>query len=271
MQEPTLSLILRSWSWQPLILAGLVTVAGGYAYAFYYFRQHGWLERMVQRGLVRRSQPWYFAAGLAVIFIALLSPIDVLADMLFLMHMVQHTLLMMVAPPLILLGLPAPLLRWLIVETRLKGVLNWLTYPLTAYALLNINLLVWHIPVFYEAALRHEIIHDLEHACFFYTALLFYWRVIDPSEGWFPLWHWPPAKWVYLLVAAPPSYVLGSTLWASSSVWYPFYTEVPRLWGLSALADQRYGGMLMWLHGWMYLMASMLVFFIWYQPELEQG
>jgi putative membrane protein len=270
-QEPTLSLILRSWSWQPLILVGLGSVAAGYAYAFYYFWSHGWLERLSQRDLIRRSHPWYFTAGLATLFIALLSPIDVLADMLFLMHMVQHILLMMIAPPLILLGLPRPLVRWLILEAKLKSVLAWLTFPLTAYALLSINFLAWHVPALYEAALRNQFIHDLEHALFFYTALFFWWRVIDPTGGWFSMWQWPPAKWIYLIVAAPPCYVLGSILWASSSIWYPFYSQAPGLWGLSVLWDQRYGGMLMWIQGWMYLMASMIVFFIWYEPQEEQG
>ena len=270
MNDPMLSSILRSWSWQPLILVGLGTAALGYAYAFYYFWQHGWLGRLTRRDLIKRSQPWYFAAGLFTIFIALLSPIDALADMLFMMHMVQHILLMMIAPPLLLLGLPVPLIRWLIHETKLKGLLAALTFPLVAYALLTLNFLAWHIPALYEAALRNEIIHDLEHALFFYTALFYWWRIIDPTGGWFSLWQWPPAKWVYLLVAAPPSYILGSVLWGSSSIWYPFYSEVPRLWGLSTLADQRYAGMLMWIQGWMFVMVSMLVFFIWYNPEQEQ-
>jgi cytochrome c oxidase assembly factor CtaG len=270
MNESMLSSILRSWSWQPLILIGLGAAALSYAYAFYYFWRHDWLGRLTRRDLIKRSQPWCFAAGLVTIFIALASPLDVLADMLFMMHMLQHILLMMVAPPLLLLGLPTPLTRWLIHETRLKGLMAGLTFPLVAYALLNFNFLAWHIPALYEAALRNEFIHDLEHALFFYTALFYWWRIIDPTGGWFSLWHWPPAKWVYLLVAAPPSYVLGSVLWASSSVWYPFYSEAPRLWGLSALADQRYAGMLMWIQGWMYIMTSMIVFFTWYDPEQEQ-
>ncbi len=110
----------------------------------------------------------------------------------------------------------------------------------------------------------------MEHALFFYTALLFWWRVIDPTGGWFPLWGWPPAKWLYLIVAAPPSYILGSILWSTDRVWYPFYAQVPRLWGLSALADQQYGGLLMWIQGWMFVMISVIVFFIWYEPDKEQ-
>lgn len=270
MQESTVLLILRSWSWQPLVLLGLSSVAVGYAYAFYYFRQHGWLGRLVERGLVRVSHPWYFGAGLATLFIALLSPIDVLADLLFSMHMLQHILLMMIAPPLLLLGLPRPLSRWLIWKTKLRSFLAGVTHPLAAYILLNVNFLAWHVPTLYEAALRNPLIHDLEHALFFYTALFFWWRVIDPTGGWFSLWNWPPAKWVYLIVAAPPSYVLGAILWTSSHVWYPFYTQAPRLWGLSALADQRQGGMLMWIQGWMYIMASVIVLFLWYDPEKEQ-
>ncbi len=265
-----LSLILRSWSWQPTILLGLGLAAAGYAFAYYDLQRHGRLAGMVRRGLIRRHHPWYFATGLMTLFLALLSPIDALADMLFLMHMVQHILLIMVAAPFILLGLPTPLTRLLILETRLKGILIWLSNPFVAYILFNANLLLWHVPMAYEAALRNEIIHDLEHALFFYTALLFWWRVIDPTGGWFPLWGWPPAKWLYLIVAAPPSYILGSILWSTNRVWYPFYAQVPRLWGLSALADQQYGGLLMWIQGWMFVMISVIVFFIWYEPDKEQ-
>jgi putative membrane protein len=184
--------------------------------------------------------------------------------------MAQHVLLIMVAPPLILLGLPPPLTRWLILKTGLRGALDWLTGPLIAFALYNINLLVWHIPAMYQAALNNGFIHDLEHALFFYTALFFWWRLLDPTQGWFPLWQWPPAKWFYLLLAAPSSYILGSILWAANTVLYPYYTLVPRLGGMTALADQQYAGLLMWTQGWMFFMASMIVFFMWYNPTVEQ-
>lgn len=243
--------------------------AVSYAYAFYHFHRHGQLRRLMERGLIRRSHPYCFASGLLILCLALLSPIDVLADLLFSMHMIQHVLLMMVAPPLILFGLPMPFARWLLLEFKLRDALRFLTYPIVAYALYNVNLILWHLPVLYEAALQNQFIHDVEHALFFYTALFYWWRVIDPTQGWYPLWHWTPAKWFYLIVAAPPSYVLGSILWASRNVLYPHYAQVPRLWELSALADQRYGGILMWTQGWMFLMASMIVFFIWYNPEME--
>lgn len=270
MEEPTLLFILSSWSWRPAILLGLGTVAASYAYGFYHFHHHGWLTRLNARGLVKRRHPIFFTLGLLTIFLALLSAIDVFAEQLFMAHMLQHIMLIMVAPPLILLGLPSPLVRWMIQEFRLRGILQSLTSPMLAFALYNFNLLLWHIPAFYETALRNPVIHDLEHALFFYTAILFWWRVIDPTRGWFPLWQWAPAKWIYLIVAAPPSYVLGSILWANGYVLYPFYDQVVRFWNLSALADQRFGGMLMWVQGWMFMMTSVIVLFSGYDPETEQ-
>jgi cytochrome c oxidase assembly factor CtaG len=269
MPDPTLTSILLSWSWEPLILLGLGTAVVGYAYAFYHFHHHGWLPRLTRRGLIRRRHPWLFALSILTLFVALLSPLAALADLLFTAHMVQHMLLIMVAPPLILSGLPSPLIRWLIIELKARRILAWLTDPIFAFALFNLNLWLWHIPAFYEAALSNTTIHHLEHALFFYTAVFFWWRVIDPTRGWFPLWHWPPARWLYLLVAAPPSYVLGSILWISSGVLYSHYTAVPRLWGFSALADQQLGGMLMWAQGWMFFMVSMAVFYLAYHPEAE--
>ncbi len=270
-QDPTLSLVLRSWSWEPAILIGIGLGAAGYAYGFYHFSAHGWLLRMTRRGLIHRKHPWFFTAGLIALAIALLSPIATLAGMLLWSHMLQHILLIMVAPPLILFGLPSPMLRWLILKSRLRGVVGLMTMPLLAFAIYNINLLVWHLPAFYEAALSSSLIHSLEHMLFLGTAMLFWWRILDPTKGWFPLWQSPAGSWIYLLLAAPFSYILGSILWVHNQVFYPTYLAVPRLWGLSALADQQTAGMLMWVQGWMFIMASMIVFFSWYNPEVEQA
>lgn len=268
--DATLPSILRSWSWQPLILVGLGLAAGGYVYALHYFRGHGWLDRLSRRGLLAPRHPWFYASGLAALALALLSPVDALSDLLFTAHMVQHILLMMVAAPLILLGLPSPLVRWLILETGTRRALERITHPLLTFGIFNLNLLIWHLPDLYQAALADQLIHDLEHALFFYAALLYWWRVIDPTEGWYPLWEWPPARWLYLLVAAPPSYILGSILWTSSTVWYPYYAQIPRLWGFPALSDQQYGGLIMWIQGWMFMMLSIFAFFAWYDPKTEQ-
>jgi putative membrane protein len=270
MQDTTLLSVLSSWAWQPVILLGLALAAGSYAYGFYHFKQHGQLANLYRRELVKKKHPWLFGLGLATLFIALLSPIDVLSSFLFSFHMVQHILLIMVAPPLLLLGIPAPFLRWGLVKTGVRTVLEWFTNPLIAFLLYNLNLFLWHVPALYQAALENELVHSLEHATFFYTSLLFWWRVIDPTRTWFPLWQSSQAKWFYLIIAAPPSYILGSIFWASNEVIYPYYSYVPRLWQFSALADQQLGGVLMWAQGWMFFMLSMVIFFLWYDPKMEQ-
>ena len=249
----------------------LVLAVGGYVYAFYHFHQKGWLGRLKRRGLIRSWQPWCFAAGIAVLIVALFSSIHDLAEEFLYMHMLQHVLLMMVAPPLILFGLPSPILRWGILKSGLRDVLTGLTHPITAFILFNTNLLVWHVPAFYQSTLTNELIHDFQHALFFYTSLFFYWRLIDPTHGWYPFWEWSPAMWLYLMVAAPPSYILGSILWASNTVYYPYYAQFIRPDGPSALQDQSYAGMIMWLQGWMFVMTSTLVFFLQYEPGMEQA
>ena len=247
-------------------LVGVMILFGGalYAYAFYDFYRHGSLDSLWRRGLIRSYQILLFVAGLLTLAVALLSPLAERADLRFSAHMAQHILLTMVGPPLLLFGLPSPIARAAFSRRWLRYLLDRLTDPFVAFSLFFLNLYVWHIPDIYEFALQNELAHALQHALFFYTALLFWWRIIDPTRGWFSLWDWPPAKWVYLLVAAPASYVLGTWLWGSGRIIYPFYAQ------LGGLSDQRLGGAIMWVQGWMFLMISMLVFFRAYHPESEQ-
>jgi cytochrome c oxidase assembly factor CtaG len=259
------------------VLPLLILAAVGYAYAFYHFHHRGWLLRLRRRRLIHPWQPWSYAVGLAILFAALLSPIHDLAEQYLSMHMVQHILIMMFAPLLLLFGLPSPILRWLVLKTGLRRPLAALTQPILAFMLFNANLLIWHVPRFYQATLTNELVHDLQHALFFYTSLFFYWRLVDPTRGWFPFYDWAPSRWIYLMVAAPPSYILGSILWASNTVYYPYYAaQIDRAQfaspgGPTALQDQSFAGMIMWLQGWMFVMASMAIFFMQYEPGREQA
>jgi putative membrane protein len=264
------SLMLRSWSWQPGILLGLGLAAAAYAYAFYYCHRQGRLERMFQQGIIKRGQPWYFAAGLVTLFIALISPVDTLASILFLMHMTQHILLIMVAAPLILLGLPAPFLAPLIQNARVKAGLAWLTQPVIAFTLYNATLLIWHLPDLYDAALRYEIIHSLEHALFFGTALLSWWPLLSPLPELPRLSY--PAQILYIFLMAIPAGILGAVLVFSGEAFYPTYIAAPRLGDFSALADQQAGGLVMMVPGKaIYLVALTIIFFIWFNQEEPVG
>jgi putative membrane protein len=268
MNDPTLSLIFRSWAWQPAIVLGLGLVAAGYGYVFYYLWQRNRLKGMFERGELRRSQPWYFAAGLVTLFIALVSPIDVLSDSLFSAHMVQHMLKIMVAAPLILLGLPAFFFQPFRQYGRLNTVLAGLTHPASAFILFNLTLLGWHLPVLYEATLSNSLIHDLEHALFFYTALLSWWPLLSPFPELPRLSY--PAQMLYIFLMAIPAGLLSAVLVFSSQPFYPAYAAVPRLWGLTALADQQIGGLIMMIPGKaIYLIALTVVFFIWFNQDEE--
>ncbi len=254
-----------------LIGTGLLVVAALYAGALVDLRRHHRLSSLRLRGLIRDRHPVLFAVGLGSIAIALLSPLEHLAGLRFSAHMVQHMLLMMIAAPALLLGLPSPLARGALGKRWIRRTLDQVSDPLIAYFAFNANLLIWHIPRLYQLALLNPVVHDLQHALFFYTALLVWWRVIDPTRGWFPLWHWPPARWVYLMVFAPPSYALGAVLWGGGWLLYPYYAAVGAVFQLTALADQRLGGLLMWIQGWMFLMLSMFAFYVRYDPELEEA
>jgi putative membrane protein len=270
MQDPTLSLLLRSWSWQPAVLLSLTLVAAGYGYAFYYLRRRGQLERLLRQGLIKRSQPWYFAAGLATLGLALLSPIDTLSNVLFLMHMTQHILLVMVAAPLILLGLPELFLRPLVRNNRLKSILAGLTHPFVAFMLYNLTLVAWHLPALYDAALQNRFIHDLEHAMFFYTAVLSWWPLLSPLRELPRLSY--PGQILYIFLIAIPSGILGAVLIFADHVFDPTYAAAPRIWGLTALADQQTGALVMLIPGKaIYLIALTIVFFIWFNQDEPIG
>jgi cytochrome c oxidase assembly factor CtaG len=173
--------------------------------------------------------------------------------------MAQHFVLMSIAPPLMVLGAPVvPMLRGLprVVIRILKplfrtqvihGIGGFLTQPKVAWIAMNAAYLIWHIPKAYEFALASENWHNLEHACFFFTSLMFWWPVIAP---------WPyrqrGSRWLmlpYLVLADLVNTGLSAFLCFSGRLLYPSYAAVPRLFGLSALNDQAAAGAFMWVMG----------------------
>jgi cytochrome c oxidase assembly factor CtaG len=251
--SPTLDAFLRSWPFDPWLTAALLVSAA------IYFR--GWL--VLHRQSVER---WHcgrlaaFLAGLAAIFLALASPLDAFASLLLGIHMVQHLLLMMVAPPLIWLGAPMfPLLRglpapirayWalpLLQSRQLRHSLTWLSQPWVAWPIFVGTTWLWHMPRCYELALSRSNWHFAEHLSFVAAALLFWYPVVRPYPSR-PRW----SAWLlfpYLILADVQNTLLAAWLTFSGDVLYPHYARVPRLAGLSALDDQALAGVLMWVPG----------------------
>jgi cytochrome c oxidase assembly factor CtaG/polyferredoxin len=251
--SPTLDAFLRSWPSDPWLTATLVATAA------VYFRGWRQLNRRdpLRWGVGRMAA---FVGGLATIFLALASPIEPFTTLLLQVHMLQHLLLMMVAPPLVWLGwplfplvrgLPEPVRRYWVVpllrSRRLRRAFGFLTHPLVAWPLYVATTWLWHTPRAYELGLSRGNWHFFEHACFIATAMLFWYPVVRPYPSR-PRW----SRWLlfpYLLLADVQNTVLAAWLTFSSDVLYPSYLRVPRLGGISALDDQAVAGVLMWVPG----------------------
>ncbi len=220
-----------------------------------------------------------FIAGLAMIVIALESPIDTDAEQLFWVHMIQHVLLLTVAPPLILLGRPWPRM-WRALPLRARTMIGrtlaqspWtapvraLARPWPAWLLFNVTLVAWHVPAAYNLTLSSHVAHDLEHAMFFFTGLLFWARVIDPGPLR-PRLLWP-TRIAYVVSAMVVGWVLAITLVIVPHPLYSHYALLARRpGGISALTDQQLAGGVMWVLGSVsYTIAMMTGVYRWLEPD----
>jgi len=210
-------------------------------------------------------------AGISAIWLAIGSPLNVLDDVSLTVHMVQHLLLMSIAPPLILLGAPAlPLLQGLprIIARRIigpilrsplvKSLAHAVTHPVICWLAATLTLVVWHIPSVFSVALRWQWLHEFEHVSFFATGLLFWWPVVQPwpSTARWPRWSIP----LYLLAATLPCDVLSGFLTFCDRVVYSVYFSAPRVFELSPLDDQQRAAALMWVSVTLiFLVAALLV------------
>jgi cytochrome c oxidase assembly factor CtaG len=227
----------------------------------------------------RPPQAAAFLAGLLTIVIALDSPIDAYADKLFWVHMVQHILLLTVAPPLFLLGRPWPRM-WralplgtrttvgrTIARARWTAPLRALARPLPAWVLFNATFVLWHIPAAYNATLTNQTIHNAEHAMFFFTGLLFWARVVDPGPLR-PRLQWP-ARVAYVVGGMVVGWILAITLVLVPHPLYAHYADLAtRPGGISALTDQQIAGGVMWVLGSISFTVAMLIgFYRWLEPD----
>lgn len=226
-------------------------------------RRAGWADTI---------SPWRIAAflgALAVLFLTTNGPLHDLSErVLASAHMVQHLLLTLVIPPLLLLGTPGWLLRPCLSIPGLARMGRWLTRPVVALAIYSAVFAAWHLPGPYQWALTNHEAHVLEHLLFLATAILLWWPVMSPLSEWPRLQ--PPAQLLYLFVAGIPMVPVAAFITLSDEVLYPFYGEAPWRWGLSPLADQRLGGVIMWVGGPLaFLVAMTIVFFRWMGRGLE--
>jgi len=244
------------WDVHPSVVIGLAGLGGLYVY-------WGGLRSP-------RRQVAAFAAAMLVMFAALNGPLHDLSDnSLFSAHMVQHLGLTLVFTPLLLYGTPAWVLRPLVRPRWVMAVARVLTRPLVAGGIFSAVMALWHFPVFYEAALRHHNLHIVQHLIFIATSVLLWWPVLSPVPE-LPRASYP-GQVIYLFAIGLPMSAVGAFATLAEHPLYPFYAAAPRVWGLSALDDQRYGGLIMWVGGTLVLwIAATVVWFRWAWRE-EKG
>ncbi len=261
---PTESSLFADWHWRLDVL--LVVAFFGAIYV------RGW-QRLRQRAarVTPRWQLLLYLAAIVSILSALISPIDSLASARLSMHMVQHLLLLMIAPLFFLLANPLAAFLWglprkwrlrvgrlLARSSPFRRGLWVLTLMPVAWSLYVVNLWVWHHPFFYELGLKNQWAHDIEHLLFFFTAVIFWWPVVNPA----PRLHGAISygfRIVYLVAATLQNTILGMAISLPNKVLYPFYETVPRLRDLSPINDQALGGGIMWVSGHMYLVPIIVL------------
>ncbi len=223
-----------------------------------------------------------FAGAVVTLVVALVSPLDALGDSLFTAHMIQHLLLMLVAAPLLVLSeYPLALLRalpraWaprLVRGLNRSGALRraWdvLNIPAVAWLIFTIEMWVWHSSSLYQAALRSETIHSLEHIGFVLSGMLFWWVLFKHTTARHTQYG---MAILYLFTASVQSGILGALMMFTSVPWYAFYASRVGVWGLTPLQDQQLAGLIMWIPGGaVFNVLTIGYFAAWWRAMEERG
>ena len=267
-----------AWDWEPGI--SLPLLASG---VLYWRGLRLLWDEHVGRG-IRVWEASCFAAGWLITLLSLLSPLHAISEQLFVAHMVQHELLMVVAAPLLVVGRPiVPMLWGLPSRARrslgraarggvTRGAWRAISQPVAAFLIHAAAIWVWHIPALFERTLTSDFVHALQHLSFFGTALLFWWTIIHA--------HAPGGRAravsfgtavLLLFGTALHSGALGALLTFSRTLWYPAYGFASASWGLTPLEDQQLAGLIMWIPAtFAYLIAALILFTNWLRASEER-
>jgi cytochrome c oxidase assembly factor CtaG len=258
---------IRQWTFDPLVIVPLIVTAALYAVGVWRLRQHPGARRALSSWRIAS-----FTAGWLTIVLALVSPVAWLSEILFSVHMTQHTLLMLVAAPLMMFG--HPLFVWLwafdahareeicaaVLRRSVRSAWHAVTGPLSVFLINAVALWIWHLPILYQAALRETGVHALEHLSFLLAASLFWWGMVHGRYGRIGY----GLGVLYVFLTGVHSSALGALLTISPSVWYGDYARQAALWRIDALADQQLAGLLMWIPaGVIFMIFGLSLFAAW--------
>jgi len=253
---------ISAWDWKPSVLAGCAALAAAYFAT----------ERL---RFPRRAAAW--AGGVLLLLLALVSPLDALADTyLFSAHMAKHIGLVLVIPALLLMGCPPVWIERLLSRRPMARLERVLANPAIAWTAGIGAMALWHIPLMFNTALTHEALHVTEHLSLLVAGTIFWWPILSPLPQ-LRLAPVPQAV-AYLFTACGACTAMGVLITFSPHLLYPAYAYpldtygiLPAIrdsWGISAAMDQQIGGLLMWVPCcFVYLTAIMAMFARWYGEE----
>jgi cytochrome c oxidase assembly factor CtaG len=268
-EPPNAGSLLLGWSFEPILILPLLAAAA------IWWRLVGAVDRAHPESHVPRLRRWAFLGGLLAIAMALQSGIERYDTTLFSVHMIQHLLLTLIAPPLLALAAPVTQLmraaspevrsRWIlpILRSRLLGVLS---HPVVAWLVFVSVMWATHFSPLFDLSLEDPLVHDLEHGLYLGAALLFWWPVVslDPA----PHRMGYPGRLLYLFLQMPQNSFLAMAILFADAPLYPHYVTLGSPYGISALADQRLAAGLMWFVGdVIFLVALLAVLGGWMRSE----
>jgi putative membrane protein len=261
--------VMTAWNSTPRLWLGLGFAAGIYSFGLYRL----WGRAGIGKG-VSRIQATCYGLGWLTLFIALVSPLDYISGELFAVHMVQHLLLILVAAPLLVWGAPLFVSIWALPASTRRKVAGWMhrdgvwrsswdviSQPLLVWSAFFATLWMWHIPGLYEAALRSQLVHDIQHLAFLGAASLTWWIVLNPMGQ---LRLTGGSGVLYLFTTSLHAGALGVLITFSPQAWYTYYAETTAAWGLTLLQDQQLAGIIMWMPAAaVYIGLAAAIFALW--------
>ena len=251
-----------SWTIHWSTVIGLAALGG-----FYLWGARRVQARAAAAGLavpaLRIGQQVAFFSGLLVIFASLNGPLHDLSDYyLFSAHMVQHLLLSLAVPPLLLVGTPGWLLRPLLEHRVIGRIARAITRPVRCFIIFNVVIAAWHLPPLYNTAMAHHPVHIVQHLTFMAASVLMWWPFLSPLPELPRLAY--PGQMLYCFLMVIPMSIVAIYIAMADHVLYPAYSVAPRIWDITPMSDQQIGGLIMWVPGGLLFYVVMtFVFFKW--------
>ena len=257
--HPAARIAVTDFTVHPSTVIGVIALG-----ALYHWRAR---QRPADANSPTPAQRANFFGALALIFFSLNGWLHDLSDsFLFSAHMVQHLVLTLAAPPLLVMGTPGWMLRPALQWRGVGPVARFLTKAPVAFVLFNLVIIVWHLPPMYEFAMEHHNIHIVQHLCFMIAATLMWWPVLSPMPELPRLSY--PLQMLYLFLMTIPMSIVAVCIAYADHALYPFYAAAPRIWGITPMQDQTIGALIMWIPGGLFFFTVIsVIFFRWQQAD----